>query len=178
MSLGSIVHYGILDPSSGWLSYANAVHNSTIAMTLDNYSRPVRHGRCGTGGDGRCSRLNPGCGKRAPATEPECVSSTPPPKRHPRKRRTSSGGCWARLPRRWRNRGVSIDTTQGTNAKPVLPFHDEEEHRELRRLPGELPLRDTAYADEAIRKQLEPDPSAVEGAPDRRDERKDRERRP
>jgi hypothetical protein len=38
MSLGSIVHYGILDPSSGWLSYADAVHHSTMAMTLDNYS--------------------------------------------------------------------------------------------------------------------------------------------
>ena len=42
----------------------------------------------------------------------------------------------------------------------------------------ELPLRDTAYADEVIGEQVEPNLSAVEGAHDRRDERKDREHRP
>jgi len=37
MSLASIVYYGILDPSSERLSYADTVHHSTIAMTLDTY---------------------------------------------------------------------------------------------------------------------------------------------
>jgi hypothetical protein len=38
MSLASIVYYDILDPSSGRLSYADTVHHSTIATTLDTYS--------------------------------------------------------------------------------------------------------------------------------------------
>jgi hypothetical protein len=37
MSLARIVYYGILDPSSGRLSCADAVHHSSIAMTLDTY---------------------------------------------------------------------------------------------------------------------------------------------
>jgi hypothetical protein len=43
---------------------------------------------------------------------------------------------------------------------------------------NELPLRDTAYADEVIGEQVEPDLGAVERAHERRDERKDREHRP
>jgi EmrB/QacA subfamily drug resistance transporter len=42
----------------------------------------------------------------------------------------------------------------------------------------ELPLRDTAFADEVMGDRIEPDLSAVEGAYDRRDGRKDREHRP
>jgi hypothetical protein len=44
----------------------------------------------------------------------------------------------------------------------------------------ELPLRDTAFADEVIGEQVDPDPNAVAGAyaHDRRDERKGREHRP
>jgi hypothetical protein len=38
------------------------------------------------------------------------------------------------LPRPWRNKGVSINTT----AKLVFPFHDEEEHQELRDLLRKL----------------------------------------
>jgi hypothetical protein len=41
----------------------------------------------------------------------------------------------------------------------------------------ELSLRDTAYADEVIGEQVEPDLGAVERAHERRDERKDREHR-
>jgi hypothetical protein len=55
----------------------------------------------------------------------------------------------------------------------VLPLRDEEEHQEL-------PLRDTAFADEVIGEQVDPDLDTVEGAyaHDRRDERKGREHRP
>jgi len=41
----------------------------------------------------------------------------------------------------------------------------------------ELSLRDTAYADEVIGEQVEPDLGAVERAHERRDERKNHEHR-
>jgi hypothetical protein len=69
MILASIVYYGILDPSSGRLSCTDAVHHSTIAMTLDTYSLVLPGMGDAAAGDGRRPQENPGCSNWAPATK-------------------------------------------------------------------------------------------------------------